>query len=566
MILRRSFLLRCTWFLLLAVCSPAAAEEAAPVNKLHIVYLAQTGQLGPSVDLYFQYKEQLGKHDFEVLQQMALVQLEQGMKSSDPEEQLLSLFGAHLAGVSASIDILEAGIKSPHAETQIAAIQFLGNLQEDRSEELLTRAMASPFLFTRMQAAEQLALRKSRSAVGQIESLMYRLPPEFRFFFPPFFAAIGTPEAISLLRHMMDEPARMTRVEAILSAARFGRDDLIKTIRAKSTLSELAEQEACCWALGALKDSKSIPILKKRAESSAPHVRIAALQALYSLGNEEAKHKLIEEAAQGEFLAMGALGNLVGGEDTLYTLTKSKDIHTRFNATLSLLQRRDPRVIEALKEFLIWDTKDLGFEIHHSPGHSLSFWRVVPSAVSHQKASPFDLLAFSAHVREELIRATIELPETAFLRLAEKILLSGQAELVPMTISLLENIRTKEALDLLRRQSITVGYPLLRTYAQLALLRLGEGSQDPIAQWIATKHTVEMIRFRKILPWDAHSWENHSGPELTPEENSRLLIECYEALAAQHSPRGLDLLLLGLKTGHPKNRPVLAGLLVHAMQ
>jgi hypothetical protein len=139
----------------------AGTKEKTGINKLHILYLLQSKEFNRSIDLYREYKTMLGRHDFEVLQQMSMIILEQGARSADPETQLTSIYGSSVAGIAASIDILEAGIASPHPQTQIAAIQFLGHLQDDRCEELLTKAMSSDYLFTRMEAAYQLALRKS---------------------------------------------------------------------------------------------------------------------------------------------------------------------------------------------------------------------------------------------------------------------------------------------------------------------------------------------------------------------------------------------------------------------
>ncbi len=224
----------------------ANTTEPNSVNKLHILYLMQSKEVHRSIALYQQYRTFLGRHDFEILQQMALILLNQGARSDDPELQLISIFGSGIAGISASIDILESGILSPDPQIQMASIQFLGRMQDDRSDELLTKAMSSNYFFTRMEAAQQLALRKSRSAVGQIESLMYRIPPQMRFFFPQFFALIGTSDAISVLRHMMDESFHMTRIEAILSAARFGRDDLLPAIRARMTPPILSRTRSLC--------------------------------------------------------------------------------------------------------------------------------------------------------------------------------------------------------------------------------------------------------------------------------------------------------------------------------
>jgi hypothetical protein len=74
----------------------------------------------------------------------------------------------------------------------------------------------------------------------------------------------------------------------------------------------------------------------------------------------------------------------------------------------------------------------------------------------------------------------------------------------------------------------------------------------------------EMIQLRPTLPWSAKG--EVGAYLLTPEEESRLLVESYEALADHHEPESLRLLLHAIKEGNPKNRYVLAGLLLRAIQ
>ncbi len=541
-------------------------EEVVPLNKLHILYLMQSKEIDKSIDLYLQYKQLLGRHDFEILQQMALIILEMGMRSQDPEQQLISLFGSSIAGISASIDILEAGIMSPQPQTQMAAIQFLGRIQDDRCDELLTKAMSSDFFFTRMEAAHQLAIRKSRNAVGQIESLMYRIPPQMRFFFPQFFALIGTSDAISLLRQMMDESFHMTRIEAVLSAARFGRDDLLPSIRARATHASIAEQEACATALGMLKDSKSAPMLKILSQSPSPNIRLAALKARHVIGDESAKEEILELAKTHNLFAITTLGSLPGSENFLRTLVDSPDIQLRFNASLALLQRRDSRAVASIKDFLIRDSRDLGFQIQYSIGNSLLSWKVIPSAMQHNQEGTYDIVAFSLSVREQMLRDCVELPEKDFLDIAAFLFDVRQGDLIPLLVSLLENVQTPNAIHLLQKHAQIAGSPLIRTYCNLALFRLKLIPKETLLNWITLKKTNEMIRFRPMLPWDVRSSEKASAFELTPEENSRLLIECYQTLSLEHDEKGIDIILDGLKTGHIKNRSVLAGLLIQAIQ
>ncbi len=553
---------------------PAPAEVAAvdssqnsesQIHKLHILYLLQKGELKPAIDLYLKYKTQLGRHDFEILQDIGLILLGQGMKGADPKTQLISLFGAHIAGISASIDILESGIKSPYPETQIAAIQFLGKLQDDRSEALLTRAMASDFLYTRMAAAEQLSLRKSRSAVGQIEALMYRIPHQVRFFFPQFFAVIGTQDAITVLKHLMDEPSHMTRIETILSVARLGRDDLLPKIRAAATHASSAEQEASATALGFLKDSKSIPLLETLSQSSIDTVKIAALRSLYLLGTLSAREKLIDLAENNNLFAISVLGSLPGTEDTLKHLVFSSNIQVRINAMIALLERRSPFAIFAAKEFLISDARNLKLQIHPSIGHSLTAWRLVTFS-GNPRELPYDPEILSLQLKEEILTLALELPSSDFLPLAEALLEAREYALIPLTVSLLENIQTEEAITLLQKYAKTTGEPLIRTYCQLALFRLKKTKDTPIVSWIHAKKNTEIMRMRPQLPFEARPTRNSHPSELTPEENSRLLIECYQTLSLEHTDQGIDLILDSLKTGHPNNQPILAGLLIQAIQ
>lgn len=552
---------------LAAVQSLAKAEKTG-VNKLHILYLLQSKEYSKAIDLYYTYKEALGRHDFEILQQMGLTILEMGARSQDPETQLTSIFGSSMAGITASIDILEAGIASTQPHTQVAAIQFLGHLQEDRCEELLTKAMSSDYFFTRLEAAHQLAVRKARTAVGQIESLMYKVPPEMRFFFPPFFALIGTADAISILKQMMDDPFYLTRIEAIRNAALYGRDDLLPLIRSKATHLNVAEQEICAAAMGYLKDSRSLSRLKILASSSASNVKLAARRALYHLGDIESKEEMIALARQGDLFAITLLGEIPGSQDVVYALMHSKDLQVRFNATLALLQLKDPRVLHALIGFLVSDSRDLGFQPHYSVGNSLMAWKVIPSLTQHQKDSFNDLPTITFSVREHILRESLELPHEAFLKLAKSLFDAKQTDLIPLLISLIENLQTPLAVDLLEESRLTAGAPLIRAYCNLALLRIKKESlyETAVLQWIALKKHTQMIQFRPVLSRSTRVVANSTGYELTPEEHSRLLIECYQTMSLEHTGQSIDLILDSLKTGHPKNRSVLAGLLIQAIQ
>jgi len=536
------------------------------VSKLQIVYLAQSKEYQKSIELYKKYQKQIGKHDFEVLEHLATAILEQGSKSEDPQVQLLSIFASSLAGISSSYDILAAGISSSNMQTQLASLQFLARMQEDQTEQLLHKAMASEFLYTRLEAAYILAARKSRSATGQVEALMHKLPPQMRFFFPELFAIIGTSDAVGILRHMMDDPFHAIRIEAILSAARHGRDDLLPAIRTCATHIDVAEQEACATALGYLKDSSSLKRLKKLSNSPSENVQLAALRSLYSLGDESAKERIIEKAKEKNSFAITMLGDITGSEATLLSLVDDENISIRFNAALSLLKRKDARAVPYIKEFLLRDSRDLGFQPQTSIGNSLKTWKVISSMQQHAKESYYDLMALSLSVRDSILKDCLELPEEAFIKTAKLIFDTKQNEMIPLLVALLENKRTPPAIDLLKAKSQTAGAPLIRAYCNLALFRLKEPGpyEENLKKWVVSHKSHELIQFRPSLPWAARLTE--SNFDLTPEESSSLLIESYQVLAERHDEKSIDFLLTTLQDGENKNLPVLAGILLRALQ
>jgi HEAT repeat protein len=545
------------------LCSVSGKE----IDRRQITYLLQSSEINAAFALYDLHKNTLGKHDFEVLQQIAQIFLQEGANTNDPEKQLLSLYGCSIAGSSHSLDVLENFLTSQHPQTQAASIQLIGQMQEDRSSDLLNKAMSSDFFPVRMEAAYQLSLRKHPSACGQIEGLMYRVPKEFRFFFPRFFALIGTADAASVLKHLVSDPTLSVRIEAILSAAQFGRDDLLPLIRARATHLNHAEQEACIAALGSLNDSRSIPLLHKCAQSASSTVQLASLCALHTLGETSAKEKICEFARAKNLFALSLLGQLPDTQEVLAELVKEKEMQVHLNATLALLKQKDRRCLPSLFEILLPGSRGLGLMPQFSVGRSLTAWKFVPSAKQKGKEEGYDLEAFSLSVREQILTEALELAEEDFLHIAEVIFESKQSELIPLLVSLLENIQTEKAVRLLERMSEQAGVPLTRSYCSLALFRLfhREENLKQIRDWITAKQQTELIRFRPTLPLDQRK-QTASHFELTPEESSRLLIEMYQALADRHDDKGIDILLEGIRSGNSKNRPVLAGLLLRALQ
>jgi hypothetical protein len=165
-----------------------------------------------------------------------------------------------------------------------------------------------------------------------------------------------------------------------------------------------------------------------------------------------------------------------------------------------------------------------------------------------------------------MLTQAIELSEETFLKIAQLLLSSKQADLIPLLTNLLENLQTPAAITLLKENATRAGDPLARAYCSLALYRLKEEGpwEENVNGWAKRNLGTEMIQFRPIVPIDQRV--TRSPFELTPEDHSRLLIETFQTIADRHEESGIALLLDALEKGNPKNRYVLAGLLLRALQ
>jgi HEAT repeat protein len=552
-------------YLAVLLSAPLFSGNELEEVKLHSLYLMQQAQVEESIEKYREFAELTGRQDFEVLQQMGLILLQKGIASEDPQIFMMTLLGAGLSGSASALEILERGIAHPDPQVQLLTLHFVAKFDDDRASEMFNRAMSSDFLGIRMEAAYYLAQRKHPHAVGQIEGLMYRLPPSFKAYFPPLFALLGTSDATHSLRRLIEDPDPQTRVESILNVARLGRDDFLPLLRKRLTHTHIAELEATAFAMGALKDSHSSVKLKKLTQSPTDTVRLAASLALFHLGDRTFV-PIIENLARGfNLFAISALGAISETEETLAELCLSNDLQVRTNAAVALLQRRDPRCLRVLSEILISDARDLAFHPFQSVGRTFSAIKAIPSAEQRAK-DPTLNLSYSLAMREHLLRESIHLPEEHFLKIARAILNRQQNDLVPTLIGLLESLETDAAIAVLKEGAEKVASPLIRDYCHLALFRLKQEGphEDYIYHWVMNQKHAELIQLKSLLPWKYRM--EQPDYTLTAEETSRLLVEAFMTIASRRDEKSISFLLEAIQLGNPQNRYALMGLLMKATE
>lgn len=542
------------------VLTPLLGDEA---KIMHSLYLMHSNEIEAAIKKYQEAAQQEGPN-FEVLRQLFFLLMKQGIKKKDPETKLLSVYGAGLAMNASSLEILEEGLLSEEQQLQTVSLFFIMQLNDDRSDSLVQLAMASPFLGTRVEACYHMAMKKHPHASAYTEGLMQRLPPPFKAFFPQLFALIGSNEALAQLNQLLEDPLPQVRVEAIRSLAQFQRDDFIPLIRKHLTHANVAEKEASAFALGYLQDTSSSNVLKKISTSGSDSLKLAALKALYLLGDTSVKKEIEKMAEEQNFFAISALGDIPGGEETLVSLLPSPNLHTRINAAVALLKRRDKRCLRALKDVFITDTRDLALQPVSSLGRTHQAIKVVSSS-KQQNEKLFDP-DLSLALREHFLALAFHLGEEEFLKLAKMLLDMKQYDLVPQLMKLLENLQTENTIALLKEETQKIGAPLIRDYANLVLFKLKvEGPyEENLIQWIKGQKNTNLIKLRPML--SIQTRKEISDYTLSGEDSSRLLLDSYAALASRQDAKSIDILLTALRDGNEKNRYALAGLLMRATE
>ncbi len=546
-------------------CSSYVLGEKPKISKNHVLFLMRSKKIKSAIEQYESYKSEQGKHDFALLQEMSYLLLEQGAKSEDSQTQILSMYGAYLSKLNSAIDIFDIGISSREPMIQLAAIQLSSRMQDDRCEDILIKAFSSDYLPIRFEAAFELASRKSKYAVGLIESLMHKLPPFFKPFFADLFARIGTQDATHNLSRLVSDPNVDVRATSFLAAAKYGRDDFLSIIKSAATHLNMAEQESAAAALGILQDSKSIEILKKLATSQNINVQLAACKSLISLGASSYSENIIALARNKNLFAVAQLGNMDTGNTVLKQLIEDKDRDVRLNAGIALLKRRDPSCINAILPILVPTSSDLGFAVQGSIGRSLVHWKTIPSATQYMKKTKRDIASSTRSLRQETLLQSVELGNDLFLQIAKLIFISRQHDLIPLLVQLLENVNTEDVKILLKEQSNHVGAPFIRGYCNLALFRIDKSPEyeEKVFAFLKNAKNADIIRINQ----GSNRLEaiEYTPFQLNPEETSMLLIEAFQTLSNRHEEKSIDLLLSTLKNGEEKNRYVIAGLLANAI-
>ncbi len=515
------------------------------------------------------YKEQyktLGTHDYESLQKIGFKILQEAIYQEDVEAQLLSLYGVDLAKHPKFMPILEQALDSPYNIVQMTAIQTLSKLPDDRANKLLIKGCASPFLDVALTTTYILAERGDPEVFGLLESLMHKAPPQCTEFFPGLLALIDNPLATAKLKKLMSHPDERVRVAAIIAAAGSHRTDLLPDIQALSKQHNLYLQEACAYALGELHDESSITTLQEIAASPSDSASLSALNALRKLGLQSSISKIEKFAREGNLYAIGLLNECACDNNILLALASQKqNKNAALNASLVLLQKKDPNCIEQIIDLLLTTDPSVVITEFPSPAMTLSAKKLAYKGSARSQEN-FSLEQMTTMIRQKILSDCTELPQNGFLEIAEAIVEANQNDLIPTVINHLIMMKTSGAKELLKEWQQKVGSPYVRAWSNLALLKLNEPGpwKEHVLKWVKKKKYHRLVRLKEFA--QMHKKKLVNPYEIDPLETSQLLLESYLAIAERQEDEGIDVILDSLSNNDLKNRYAIAGILILSSQ
>lgn len=549
------------FFSLLFLLTPLFAAFP-PETSSRILYLVHHNQIEEALAHYLECSQEREEHDFDLLQQVGQTILERGTQSADPEVQLFCLFGAGVALSPHLIPILERGIKSSEMKNQLIALNFLSRYQDDVADSLLIEALSSPHLLTRLEACYQLAQKRNPIIVDHLSALYYKVPPIVRTLFPQIIICIDSQEANQMMLHYLSDKDIVVRSEALVNVAKHKRDDFLPQVHTLAKQAHFIQQEAAALCFQEMQDRSALPLLQQLALSKQEEVKLAALVALYHLGEESILSDLFAEAKNGNLFVISALGDIETNEsqELLFHLSRSENRDIALNASLSLLKQHQKAPY--LSTLLFSETKDVGFHRLSSPAGALVAWKTVGSATQKNKNLQ-GLMAQTNGLKEAILIQAMELPEEDFLDLGRLIFEKNEVSLIPTLVTLLCNHRSAASIELLKEMQQKTGAPFVRNYCNLALFRLGEkgNMEEKLIEAIKKEQNNRLIQLR-----EEKAKERQTQFSISAEEGSRFFIEALEALCSSQSLKGVETLIHTIAYGNPKNRYALAGLLIRTTE
>ena len=536
--------------------------------KSQILYMISKGEQIKGLKKYQEYYKQSNEHDYKLLREIALNIIEDGISKGSELDSLLALIAIEIAHEDCFTHHLSKLIKSRFFPVQAKTLSLLKRIDNDYSDMLIKSCLSSDFIMLRLEALSILVQKHNKTALGQVEALMNMVHKQYHPIFVDFYALSGTKYAISMMKQMISDKDLNLNLATIMAVKNHGIEELIPNLRHSLTHTSPSVQEAAANALGSFHDSYSISKLETLSTSPHPETKLAALHALYTLGQTESKKKIHALARDGNLYATRLIAGISESETTLHEIYYSDDNNRRLNSAISLLDQKDPLCLPVIRDLITLDTNVNYLELCYSPGRAYSAIKIRPIAGLEHKQMIFSVQQQTMMNQNDLLAKSIELPRNKFMTIIDEIFLTKRNNLIPTAIALLENFDDEEARSYLRSKSTMPGAPFIRTSCHLSLWKSTREDvhKNAITSWIKDIGKHELINMSQKPTEKKGKKSSITGYELTLEEKSHLLIQAFLNICVAHEKSGLDCIIDAMIEGHEKNRTPLAGVLLKTIQ
>lgn len=521
-------------------------------SSSQIIAATQNGDIEIAFKLYEGYRSDQGESPF-LLEKMAEKILSDGIDSNHPEERFFALLSASSASTQFSCKIVDRLQKKKDLPMLMTLLQLSSMFPDKVTERAIAQGIHSPILPLRIAAIEASMMQSPEKALAHIESLNVKLPGELYGRLMPMISSIPSAKKEKLLRQALASPIAPIRQGALIALQMNPSPSFHFTLLSLLSHPDPYTVEGAVGALIAMKNLQIRPnAFYPLIHHSSPHVQLVAAQAILSF-NEETGKEIIEKLAQEENPFAISLSN-----DThlLEKLTYSPNKSTQVNALIRLIQLKEKRALPKLFAYFLGKESYIAILPTTSPTRALSAWKLKT-----QPSGEETLLSYK--IKDALIEeCSIFLSDIEFIHLTKQVLNSRSNRYLATCIQMVQNYHTTRSSDFLREVQQIPGHPHARALATLALFQ-NEGKEEDrqlllrylkgsmIQEKLSLAPSLEMPDTRFYLPAD---------------EFSKFYLALFEYLVEVGDQETLPLLSNALIHGHPHNRPILAGLILRALQ
>jgi HEAT repeat protein len=543
-------------------------KESFEMLRTQILYLFSKGEQIKGFKKYLEYYEKIKDHDYKLLREISLMIIEDGIAKGTEEDALLSLIAIEVANEHCFSHHFGKLMQSRFFPVQAKTLSLLKNIETEQSEMIIKSCLSSDFIMLRLEALSILVQKHNETALGQVEALMNMVPKYYHPMFVDFYALAGTKYALSIMKQMISDKDLNLNLATIVAARNYHLEELIPNLRHSLTHTSPIIQEAAASSLGSFHDAYSISKLEALTKSNHEETKLAALFALYTMGQKDRQDEILSLAKKDNLFAISLLSKVEKSEKPLHEIYYSDDNNLRINSAITMLDQKDPLCAPVIKDLITLDTDVYFLDLLYSAGRSFTALKMSPLSTLENLQMLPSMQGRTIMIQNQLLTKCIDLPRNAFMAIIEDIFSKKRNNLIPTAIALLENFDDDDSRAYLIEKTKSLGAPFIRTACHLSLWKSTQNEihKEAVSAWLKEYGKHEMVSISQKATKNEEKKPSLAGYELTLEEKSHLLIQSFLTISGSREKSGLDCILDAMISGHEKNRIPLAGVLLKTIQ